>query len=285
MGPRSAAFLLVLSASSSFGCSYFLGSATGRLTDDLSAAILAHDDPATVRDGAPAYLLAIDGLVEGSPGSEGLLLAGARLYGAYAGAFVDEPERANRLALRARGYAERALCERDRPLCEVLPGSYDDFAKRLAETRAEHLPALYGLASTWAIWVQLNASDWNAIADLPKLQAMMERIVELDDTYEAGAAHLYLGVFHTLRPAGLGGRPELGREHFERAIEISGGRNLMAKVLFASHYARLVFDRSLHDRLLAEVVEADPHAGAFTLGNALAQQRAALLLAEGDDFF
>ena len=39
-----------------------------------------------------------------------------------------------------------------------------------------------------------------------------------------------------------------------RAVEISGGRNLMAKVLFARHYARLVFDQGLHDRLLGEVL-------------------------------
>ncbi len=59
----------------------------------------------------------------------------------------------------------------------------------------------------------------------------------------------------------------------------------MAKVLFASHYGRLVFDRSLHDHLLEEVIEADPHAGHFTLGNALAQEQAVLLLAESDDYF
>jgi hypothetical protein len=285
MGPRAAAPLWALSASFLFGCSYLLSSATGSLTDELSAAILAHDDPATVRDGAPAYLIAVDGLIEGDPENEGLLLAGARLYGAYAGAFVDEPERANRLALRARGYAERALCERDRPLCEAVWGSFDDFTNLLAETHSDDLPALYGLGSVWASWVQVNASDWNAIADLPKLQALMERVVALDDSHDGGGAHLYLGVFYTLRPADLGGKPDLGRKHFERAIEISKGRNLMAKVLFASHYGRLVFDRSLHDHLLEEVIEADPHAGHFTLGNALAQEQAVLLLAESDDYF
>ncbi|MBW1688684.1 MAG: hypothetical protein JRS35_26945, partial [Deltaproteobacteria bacterium] len=48
---------------------------------------------------------------------------------------------------------------------------------------------------------------------------------------------------------------------------------------------RLVFDRPLHDRLLGEVVEADPHARGFTLSNVLAQEEAALLLAGGDDYF
>jgi hypothetical protein len=285
MGPRAATLLLVLCATSLSSCSYFLSSATSRMTDDLAAAVLAQDDPATVRDGAPAYLIAIDGLIEGSPRSEGLLLAGAQLYGAYAGAFVDDPERASRLALRARRYAERALCQRDRPLCEAASGSYDEFRRLLDQTGASDLPALYGLGSAWASWVQANASDWNAIADLPKLQALMKRVVELDDGYEDGGAHVYLGVFYTLRPADLGGKPELGRQHFDRAIDISRGRNLMAKVLYARQYARLAFDRPLHDRLLREVIEADPHAPGFTLSNVLAQEEAASLLAEGDEFF
>jgi len=285
IGPRGATLLLLVSALHLSGCSYFLSSATSKMTDNLSAAVLDQDDPATVRDGAPAYLIALDGLIEGNPESERLLLAGAQLYGAYAGAFVDDPERASRLTLRARRYGERALCERDRPLCEAASGSYDDFVSLLGETDAEDLPALYGLGSAWASWVQANAGDWNAIADLPKLQALMERVVALDDAYEDGSAHLYLGVLHTLRPASLGGKPELGRQHFERAIEISRGRNLMAKVLFASQYARLVFDRPLHDRLLDEVIEADPHVHGFTLSNVLAQEEAALLLAGGDDYF
>jgi hypothetical protein len=267
------------------GCSYFVSSATGKMTDNLSAAVLDQDDPATVRDGAPAYLIAVDGMIQGSPRSENLLLAGAQLYGAYAGAFVEDPVRASRLTLRARRYGERALCERDRPLCEAASASYDEFAALLPETGAKDIPALYGLGSAWAGWVQANSSDWNAIADIPKLQVLMERVVALDDIYDEGGAHLYLGVLYTLRPASLGGQPELGRRHFERAIEISGGRNLLAKVLFASQYARLVFDRPLHDRLLGEVIEADPHARGFTLSNVLAQEEAAELLVDGEDYF
>ncbi|MBW2271620.1 MAG: TRAP transporter TatT component family protein [Deltaproteobacteria bacterium] len=285
MKSRVASFLLLASTLPLTGCSFLLSSATGKMTDNLSAAVLGQDDPATVRDGAPAYLIALDGLIEGSPRSESLLLAGAKLYGSYAGAFVDDPERASRLTLRARRYGERALCERDRALCEATGGSYDDFAALLTDTNTKDLPALYGLGSAWASWVQANSGDWNAIADLPKLQALMERVVALDDTYDDGSAHLYLGVLYTLRPASLGGKPEQGRQHFERAIEISRGQNLMAKVLFASQYARLVFDRPLHDRLLGEVIEADPHARGFTLSNVLAQGEATLLLADGDDYF
>ena len=75
------------------------------------------------------------------------------------------------------------------------------------------------------------------------------------------------------------------REHFERAIEISEGRNLMAKVVYARQYARLMFDRELHDRLLREVVEADPNVEGFVLINHVAQQQARELLDGSDDYF
>jgi hypothetical protein len=268
-----------------FGCQILASSATTRLAQDVSAAVLAQDDPGLVRDGGPAYLIAVDGLIEGNPDNETLLLAGAQLYSSYASAFVSDPERAKRLTRRARTYGQRAVCLRREALCSTVRGPFDDFEHELSKTEAGDLPALYGFGSAWASWVQANSGDWNAIADLPKVQALMERIVELDSSYAEGGAHLYLGVLYTLRPASLGGKPELGREHFEEAISLSHGRNLSAKVFFARQYARLVFDRPLHDRLLTEVLDAEPQAPGYTLSNTLAQEQARSLLADADDYF
>jgi len=59
----------------------------------------------------------------------------------------------------------------------------------------------------------------------------------------------------------------------------------MAKVYYAKNYARGVFDRELHDRLLNEVLAADPKAPGWTLSNQLARKEAEALLASADDFF
>ena len=59
----------------------------------------------------------------------------------------------------------------------------------------------------------------------------------------------------------------------------------MAKVLYAQHYARLVFDRELHDTLLKEVLIEDSAAEGFTLINVLAKERAAQLLNSAGDYF
>jgi hypothetical protein len=267
------------------GCQLVAGRATTRLAENVSAAVLDQEDVLIVRDGGPAYLIALDGLIQGDPEDQNLLLAGARLYSAYASAFVAEPARVKRLTARAKRYGERAVCLRRPSLCDPAKIPFDEFERELARVKPRDVDALYGLGSAWASWVQANSSDWNAIADLPKVQVLMERVVLLRPDHEAGGAHLHLAVLYTLRPESMGGKPELGRRHFESAIELSHGRNLAAKVLFARQYARLVFDRPLHDRLLNDVVNSDPKQTGLTLSNVLAQEEALELLADVDEYF
>ncbi len=285
MIPRLVILWVFIAALPLIGCQNLASRAATRLAGNISAAVLDQDDVDLVRDGAPAYLIAIDGLIEGDPENQTLLLAAARLYAAYSSAFVTEPERAKRLTLRARQYGRRALCQQHAALCRIDQLPFEKFEETLALATPADLDALYGFGSAWAAWIQANTDDWNAIAQIPNVQALMERVVELRPDFDEGGAQLYLGILYTLRPANMGGRPELGRRHFEAAIEYSHGRNLTAKLLFARQYARLVFDRTLHDRLLNEVVDADPKAKGFTLANVLAQKEARRLLAESDDYF
>jgi uncharacterized protein YceK len=267
------------------GCASIVSSTSNKLANNLSSAILNQDDPETVQAGMPSYLLLIDSLIEGDPKNESMLLAGSKLYGAYAAAFVKEPERAKRLAGKARNYSDRALCVHDEHLCNVLDKPYDEFAAAIATLKKEDVPLLYTSGTAWAGWIQANSSDWNAIADLAKVKAAMSRSVELDETYSNGEGHLYLGVFATLLPPALGGKPEEGREHFDRAIALSGGRDLMAKVEYARRYARIIYDRPLHDKLLQEVLDADAVVPGLTLSNVLAKRQAKELLASADSYF
>ncbi len=144
---------------------------------------------------------------------------------------------------------------------------------------------MYAYAVAWASWIQVNSSDWNAVADLAKVTALFEQCLVLDESYDGGGAHLYLGVIKSLLPAALGGKPELARAHFERARELSGGKNLMVDVLMAKHYARNVYDQELHDELLIAVQAADAEYAGYTLINSLAKLEADQLLAESADFF
>jgi hypothetical protein len=259
--------------------------ATRRLTGDLGAAIANQDDPATVEAGAPAYLLLADGLIQGSPGNVDLLLTGARMYAAYAAVFVDDPQRVHTLSDRALDYARRAMCARRAVVCAHDRAPFEAFVPVLTQLGPADVPVLYTYASTWAGWIQAHSDDLQAVAALPKVEAMMERVVALDPEHDHGRPYLYLGVMRSYLPPAMGGRPEAGKAAFERAIAISGGQDLMAKVEYAARYARMVFDRALHDRLVTEVLQADPRVEGLTLSNVLAQRRAEDLRASADEYF
>ena len=270
------------------GCASVVRNASDSFARNLGSAVLDSEDPATVRDGLPAYLLLLDSLVAGQkpgdPGNTSTLLAAAKLNGAYAGNFTgDDKPRARRLSDKAFRYARAATCLQDASLCRALDLDPEQFA---AVVRADtQVDLMYVLASTWAGYLQANSEEWGAIADLPKIQSLLERVVQLDPDHDVGQAWVYLGVLNSLRPEAIGGKPDVGRQAFEKAIAISGGRNLYAKTLFAEFYARLVFDQALHDRLLNEVLAADPRAPGLTLTNTLAQDRARKLLESGKDYF
>jgi hypothetical protein len=255
------------------------------MAESLATAMVNQNDPETVRQGAPAYLVLIDGLIADDPDDPGVLMAGAQLYSSYSGAFVDDPDRAGRLSLKGRDYGWRALCQTRKPSCGSWTRPYEEFEKIVLGFGVKEVDVLYVAASAWATWIQVNADDWVAIADKARVDLMMRRVLELDEGHDHGMAHVYLGVLSTLLPEAMGGQPELGRQHFERAIELSGSRNLMAKVLLAQGYARLTFDRELHDRLLREVLDASAEEPGLTLSNTLAQEEARRLLDESEDYF
>jgi hypothetical protein len=259
--------------------------AAHEIAENVSQAILNQDDLETVRAGAPAYLLLIDGMIGGNPNDPVLLMVGARLYSAYATIFVDDNERAQIMAGKAYTYGARALCLRRPDACLVANRTFEQFLDFISTTTTDDLTSLYVYATAWAAWINARKGNWDSLADLPKVEAVMKRIVALEDDFARGQAHMYLGVLQTLRPPAMGGRPDIGRAHLERALEISGGRNLMVRVELARRYARMVFDRALHDDQLRRVLKADPVEPGFTLSNALAQRQARSLLKSSSEYF
>lgn len=278
-------FGIVISALLITSCASLISSQLMGLADNLSLAIMNQDDPETVRDGAPAYLLLMDSLVEGDPENPRILLAAAKLYTAYAAVFVEDNERAKRLSSRAWTYARKSICIDKPKVCQSIDKPFDEFEKSIHEFEKDEVGLLYSLATTWAGWIQAHRDDWSAVADLPKVNACMKQIVQMDAGYDNGGPHQYLGLMNSLVPKTLGGKPQVGEKHFEKAIAISKGKNLMIKVQYAETYARLVFDRSLHDRLLNEVIQADANIPGLVLFNTLAKRKAKQLLGEADDYF
>jgi hypothetical protein len=252
--------------------------------DTLSAAILNQDDPELVASGVPAYILLVDGLISQHPDNVSLHVAGSQLFAHYGSRFAP-PERAAALTGKARRYGERAICLSYVPACKWRGIGYDELVAELGNVGPKNIDALYAYAVGWLANLQATSEDWSAVAELPWVEATLERALALDDTYENGAIHGYLGILDSLRPPALGGKPDAARAHFERAIELSGGHDLSIKVEYARRYARLVFDQELHDRLLTEVLNAPTDAPKLTLFNVLAKKEAEGLLATSKEYF
>jgi tetratricopeptide (TPR) repeat protein len=265
------------------GCGRILLYFNQPLVDDISRSFMHQRDIDLVEQGIPAYFLILDGLIEHSPRNKSLLLTGARAYSAYSAAFVGEknPERNKILAVKAKDYAFRAFSLQNKNFARVKNKPYSEFVTSLPSFRKRDVPYLYYVATTWAGWIQTNSESWDALADLPKVKSLIERTIELDESFNYGAPHTFMGIMLVIYPPSLGGKPDEAREHFERAIELGQGKFLPAYVMYAQYYAKLVYEKELFYDLLYRVLDSPVDVvPELTLINTLAQRQARDLVDE-----
>jgi hypothetical protein len=283
-------FALVLIMVFAAGCGRIILHYTRPLFDDITRSFMQQQDVVLAEQGIPAYLLILDGLIEHSPKDKSLLLSGAKAYSSYTAAFVGDkdPERNRILAERAKEYAFRAFSLHSRKFAKTKDKPHSEFATYLHSFGERDVPYLYYVATCWAGWIQANSESWDAIADLPKVQSLIERVIELNEGFFYGSSHTFMGVLLTIRPPSLGGRPEEAREHFERALKLGQGRFLPSYVMYAKHYAKLVYEEKLFFDLLDKVLESPvDEVSELILINTLAQQQSRDLIddARKEEYF
>ena len=161
--------------------------------------------------------------------------------------------------------------------------SFDDGLRRLRERDA---PYLFWAAAAWGSWIRMNLDSMDALAQLPRVERMMRRVIELDEAYYYGGAHLFMGIWFASRPRMAGGDLKKAQQHFLRAIDLGEGKFLMAHVYYANYYARPSLDRNLFVSTLEMVVESPPDVSPdLTLLNTVAQKRARELLSHVEEYF
>lgn len=274
--------VLLLSLS---GCSTLMSSAATGLAENVSGAMFNQVDPETAKDALPTFIVLLDSFLQDDPYDADILSSGAQMYATYGAVFADDEVRASRLTTRGRKYAQTAMCVSYEPSCTWPDATYDEFVATLDgidHKNAEYL-FTYGFASL--AYLRAHAADWNSLAELPQVEAALNHYLNIAGEDVNSGVYTFMGVLLTLRPPALGGEPERAREYFEKAIELSDGKDLSVKVEFAKGYAKLLYERELHDRLLNEVLAADPNQDGFVLTNVMAQEEALALLAEADDYF
>lgn len=248
-------------------------------------ALYAEPDLGIAEIAVASNLKLLEGFHLADPKNKNLLEMLTQGYASFSLAFLEEtePERASAIYLRARDFGFHRL-GMTKAFKGGIPAREEDFVKRLPLLGKSDLPALFWTAFAWAGWVNLNRDDPQAIFDLSKVKAMMNRVLELDEGFFFGGAHLFWGSINGSIPRMLGGDPEKARESFEHVIELTDGKFLIAYVYYARYYAVSTLDEALFDDLLNKVLAApmDILPG-YELMTSLAKRQAESLLAQKDD--
>ncbi|HOU55047.1 MAG TPA: TRAP transporter TatT component family protein [Myxococcota bacterium] len=250
---------------------------TGNILADGFQAIMEDPDVDLVRDSLPGNLKTVEVLLASSPYDPNLLYALAQGYGSYAWLVLEDEmdlaeaagqgQRAEALRQRAQGlyrrtqvYAARMLTRAGRSEQDVLQGlegpSEKATARLLGELDRPDARALFWYTFGWVSRINLDPANPERVSELPRVEQLMARVVELDPTYFYGLPLLLSGALYAGRAPMYGGDLERGRAFFEKAIAASQGRFLVTRFAYGRYYGVQAQDRELFCRMMNEVLEA-----------------------------
>lgn len=292
--------LMLAVAAALGGCSirqYALDSVSDALASG-GAVFAADDDAELVRAAAPFSLKLTESLLAENPRHPGLLLAASRGFTQYAYAFVQQEaeeledqdlakaavlqERARRLYRRARDYGLRAMALR-RP--DVAHELQHDPRRAAAQFGQADVALLYWTAVSWGALIGLTKDSPESLADLPAMEALIDRALELDESFDRGAIHTFLIGYESVRPAG-GDPASRARSHFARAVDLSAGADAAPFVALAESVSVPEQRRDEFEQLLKQAlgIDVDRHPE-NRLANLVSQRRARWLLARSGRLF
>ena len=279
-------FLFFLSLSACLPCKKVTVAATATLLEEVAKSSSKQSDLKMIREGTPAYLMLMDGMIEAVPNNERLLIAAAQGYSSFASVFVEDQDQEYAKLLLGKGkqYALRSL--EVRGFREPLQRPLDDFKKALKGLGKKDMPYLFWSAACWANWISLNLDSMEALAELPRVESMMQRALEIDEGFYYGGPHLFWGIWFASRPNIAGGDLKRAQAHFLRAFEFGKGKFLMAYVYYANYYARQTLDKDLYISTLQTVLNTPADTlPELTLLNTVAKKRAKELLDRIEEYF
>jgi predicted anti-sigma-YlaC factor YlaD len=254
-----------------------------------------------VADALPFSLKLVESLLAESPEHRGLLLAASRGYTVYTYAFVhfdaevraqedlDEArrlrERARDLYLRAHRYGLRGLDLLYPRLGETLTGDPEGATRLIGERpKKDVLPLLYWTAASLGLAISTAKNDASLLARVPEVEALLDRALELDESWDEGTLH----EFSITLAGAKGGELDLDslRRHYDRALALSHGKRASLFLVYAETVSVPAQNarefRDLLSRALTVDLDARPE---LRFANGLAHRRARWLLERIDELF
>jgi len=239
------------------------------------------------RDAMPANLKLLEGMLLEDPKNTALLLYAAEGFYGYSFGFVEieDPARAKLLYRRCYSHAQQALklagidIDPETAALEAVEAAVSKAGKKA-------VPALFWTASCLGKWIDLSRDDMSLVASLANTAALMQRVIDLDNEFYFGGAHMFFGVYYGGRAPMLGGDYARAETEFRRAAEINNNKLLIVDLLQAEFLDRQRLDQqAFHQRLTAILAAPDDLYPEMALVNGIAKQRAAILLDYEGDWF
>ena len=276
--------------------------AINRVGDALSGSsttFASDDDPDLIEQATPFSLKLIESLLSSTPNHEGLLLAAASGFTEYSYAFVQQHAdfvedssvaratelraRARKLDLRARDYGLRGLDVRHDHFSERLR---KDPKATVRETSKEDVPLMYWTAAAWGAAIGLSKDNPELVADQPIVEALIDRALELDESYEAGAIHSFLITYEQSRQGAKGDPNARSKAHFDRAVALSDGKQASPYLSYAEAVDIPTQNHAEFDAMVKRALAIDPDAKPeWRLANLIMQRRARWLLSRESELF
>ncbi len=242
-------------------------------------AMNAEPDLQLAEDSLPANLGMLNGMIHLDPENIQLHVYAAQAYYGLAYGFTEDKNTKRSQEFYLRGLKHGLIALQLSGLGNAKKLNPLDLEEQLQELDDDDVGALFWTASNWAKWIYLNRDQASSLIQLPKPTSMMQRVLELDDTFYFGGAHIYFGVLYGARPPMFGGDFEKSKMHFDRAREITDNKLLVADLMQAQYLARQMNDRDDFHLRLTEIINAPedlyPEA---TLLNQIVKRKAKLLL-------
>jgi len=261
--------------------------------------ITSDNDPELIWDAMPFALKAMEVMMSQDPANSDLFLATASGYIQYAHGHLAQQaqmlensdykkslhlwKRTHNLSLRGRDYALAALELRHPGFSKNVRSNTDE---TLARTTLKDVPSLYWAAAGWAGAITADKNDMNTMAELPVAEAMMRRVLELDESYRNGAVHEFFIAYEGGRPEASGGNLAEAEKHFKLAIASTDGKKAYPYVVYAESVAVKQQDLPLFKQLLDKALAVDVNeVKKWRLVNTIAHERALWLKEQIPELF
>lgn len=278
-------------------------------------ALQQESDYEMARQAIPGALKTVESFWFNAPDNEQLLSILTEGYCQYGTAFVEDDwevakfnkdiaaieyhnDRSTKIFTRCLNYALRMLGSRWQEQLFAEPEIVDKLVKSAGSS--QRFPMMFAGLALGSL-VNHNLTRIEMLAHIDTVKKIMARTMELDAKAKPCAAppakcearqahlampHVAMGMLYTASGKAMGGNPDAGRASFEKALELTGGRFLLARTLMAYRVGLANNDRKFFHDQLKQVLETPPSVWPEQrLANEVAHRKARRYLSKEKELF